>query len=132
MPRPDKKAPKTGQDELFPISETPSSRLSRRHSTAMSRALEVATERGILTEVDQGLATLAMAGAWSLDEFERTNQPYGPGKLLEPLREVLESAQMTPGSRASNLDDKIEEMLNELDATEIPHTEESEPSDTGA
>lgn len=118
MPRPDPRRPREGQAELFGADAIPRAEpdmlVRGRHSEAMDRALNAAADKGLTEDVDEGLLTLARAGAWSLDAFEAQNKPYGPAKLLDPLREVLAAARLTPDARQTTVDDQIAELLADL------------------
>lgn len=129
MPRPDRNAPKAGQDELFQLGTTPASRDHGRHSLAFIRAITAATERGMLEDVDEAVASLALAGAWALDSFEQQNKPYGPSKIVGELRDTLAAMGMTPEARNSATEANIGDLVARLEAmdeddsdTAAPHT----------
>lgn len=116
MGRPDPRRPRAGQTDLFEdvAIAKPDKVLRGRHSEAMDRALDAARDQGAISEVDDGLATVLRAGAWSLDAFEKQNKPYGPSKIIDAMVAALTAAGMTPGARAEATDDSIKELLNEL------------------
>lgn len=128
MGRPDPRRPRAGQTDLFEdvAIAKPDKVLRGRHSEAMDRALDAARDQGAISEVDDGLATVLRAGAWSLDAFEKQNKPYGPSKIIDAMVAALTAANMTPGARAEATDDSIKELLNELAISapgdaEVPH-----------
>lgn len=116
MPRPDPKAPRAGQESLFEaLGETRQGQVLRgRHSEAMDRALDAARAAELVADVDEGLATVLRAGAWSLDVFEAQNKPYGPSKIVQALTEALREANMTPGARVTDTDAAIAALLADL------------------
>ena len=116
MPRPDPRAPGTGQAELFgaaPIAGP----VDGRHSKAVDRAFSAAAAADLLRPEDEALVTLVRSAAWSLDAFEAQNKPYGPSKLLQPVTEALRELRLTPDSRATETDDSLKELLNDLGGT---------------
>ncbi|QFG13031.1 terminase small subunit [Gordonia phage Schiebs] len=132
MPRPDPRAPREGQAALF--GADPATPPPGRHSAAVERALGAARDAGLVDDVDEALLTIVTAGAWSLDTFERQNQPYGPAKLIEPMVNALREARLTPDARQTSVDDSIKELLGDLASaddgpTPVSHAEESEPTD---
>lgn len=116
MPRPDPNRPREGQESLFEREavQEPDMILRGRHSDAMDRALNAAREVDAIDAVDDGLATVLRAGAWSLDAFEKQNKPYGPTKIIDQMVVALREAHMTPDSRAQATDDSIKELLHEI------------------
>lgn len=129
MPRPDPRAPREGQSALFGPDPGQAPPIGR-HSQAMDAAIDAAKTAELVGEVDQGLMTVLRAAAWSLDTFERQNQPYGPAKLLDPLVNALDRAHMTPESRGTDTDDNIRQLLADLasadnDDAPVPHPSES-------
>lgn len=94
--------PEADQTAMFdpePVANTTAG-AGGRHQAAMNRAISAAKRDGHTTEVDEGLTTLLQAGAWALDRFEKENRAYGPSKMLDPIREALHAAGMTPEARA--------------------------------
>ncbi|WP_343930389.1 hypothetical protein [Tsukamurella strandjordii] len=130
MPRPDARKPGEDQGSLFGVASSPTEHGHKRHSLAFARAIKAAQDRELLEDVDEAAASLAMAGAWSLDEFEAQNKPYGPSKIVGELRELLGVMHMTPEARntqteanIADLMDRLEEMdSDDASGTEIPHT----------
>lgn len=116
MPRPDRHAPKDGQSELFQLGTTAATPANARHSLAFMRAITAATDHGLLEDVDEAIASVALAGAWSLDQFEAQNKPYGPSKIVGELREVLASMGMTPEARNSATEANIGDLVDRLAA----------------
>ena len=119
MARPDPTAPTAGQDALFDAAEFTAERrtgqvLRGRHSKAMDDALAAARAAEVVGDIDGGLSTVLRAGAWALDSMEASNHHYGPAKLIPALTEALRDAHMTPESRATETDDKIAALLEEL------------------
>lgn len=128
MPRLDPRRPRDGQEPLF---DRPTTKESieidgGRHSRAMASALDAARDSDLIQEVDEGLATVLMSGAWALDKFEAHGQPYGPSKTIQPMVEGLREAKMTPDSRQTQTEDKIEELVRDLAAAEA-----TDPTNTG-
>ena len=134
MPRPDPKAPRVGQESLFEqVGEARQGQVLRgRHSEAMDRALAAARNAELVDAVDEGLATVLRAGAWSLDVFEAQNKPYGPSKIVQQMTEALREAHMTPEARKTDTDAAIASLLEDLasmdteadDDAPLPHTED--------
>lgn len=116
MPRPDPRRPREGQEALFPPPTNADDMLINRgrHSTAMASALDRAKQDGLLADVDDGLATVLLAGAWALDSFEAQNKPYGPSKMMEPMLNALQAAGMTPDARGTQTDNHIQELLERM------------------
>ncbi|AKI28615.1 hypothetical protein GMA5_1 [Gordonia phage GMA5] len=119
MPRPDPKAPTTGQESLFDaVESTATARagqvLRGRHSQAMDRAIDAARTAEVVGPMDEGLTTVLRAGAWALDSMERSGHHYGPSKLIPGITEALRDAHMTPESRQTDTDAAIVELLNDL------------------
>lgn len=132
MPRPDPRAPKADQIDLFEaVAVTRPDKVPRgRHSEAMDRAIAAVHARGQLDALDEGLTTVLRAGATALDMLEAQNKPYGPAKLIDPMVAALREARMTPDSRQTDTDDEIKDLLHALaqpdDANaEIPHAADS-------
>lgn len=128
MPRLNPRRPREGQGSLF---EPPTTNDSLevdggRHSNAMAGALEAARESDLIGEIDEGLATVLMSGAWSLDKFEAAGQSYGPSKAIQPMVEALREARMTPDSRQTQTEDKIEQLVRDL-----ADAEATDPESTG-
>lgn len=120
MPRPDPNRPREGQHALFePPTTKDSQRLDGgRHTRAMAGALDAAREAGALASIDDGLATVLLSGAWSMDSFEAQNKPYGPTKLVSQMVEALREARMTPDSRQTETEDRIADLVKELATAE--------------
>lgn len=118
MPRPDPRRPREGQEALFaPPTTSDDMRVNRgRHSNAMTAALHHAHDRGLIDDIDQGLATVLLSGAWALDSFEAQNKPYGPSKMIEPMLNALQAAGMTPDARGTQTDDHIQDLLERMNA----------------
>lgn len=118
MPRPDPHRPREGQEALFAPPTTSDDMLVNRgrHANAMGAALARARADGLLSEVDSGLATVLLSGAWALDSFEAQNKPYGPSKMIQPMLEALQAAGMTPDARGTQTDDHIQELLERMNA----------------
>jgi len=132
MPRPDPRAPKEGQTDLFEAVavQKPDMVVRGRHSEAMDRAISAGRERGQLDDMDDGLATVLRAGATALDMLEKQNKPYGPAKLIDPMVAALREARMTPDSRQTDTDNDIKDLLHALaepedTAAEVPHAADS-------
>lgn len=120
MPRPDPRAPGADQESLFdPPTTKDSQRLDGgRHTRAMSGALEAARNAGLIDAIDEGLGSVLLSSAWSLDSFEAQNKPYGPSKLVPAVVEALREARMTPDSRQTDTEDHIEDLVRELATAE--------------
>lgn len=120
MPRQDSKRPREGQDALFDSPTTgDSQRLDGgRHTRAMAGAVRAAHDAGHLDAIDDGLATVLVSGAWSLDCFEAQNKPYGPSKTIPAIVEALREARMTPDSRQTETEDRIADLVSELATAE--------------
>lgn len=133
MPRPDPNRPRAGQESLFEREavQEPDMILRGRHSEAMDRALNAARQSDAVDDVDDGLATVLRAGAWSLDAFEKQNKPYGPTKIIDQMVVALREAHMTPDSRAQATDDNIKELLHGLGTPTTGDTEVSHSQDAG-
>lgn len=116
MPRPNPKAPGQGQDSLFADPTTKDSlRIDGgRHTQSMRAAIGAAAERELLEDVDKGIATVLLAGAYSLDQFEAQNKPYGPTKLISQMVEALQAAHMTPDSRDTGIDESVADLIEAL------------------
>ena len=129
MPRRDPRKVGPDQGILFERPATPEDMDidgGGRHSRAMSGALESAAAAGFIDDIDGGLATVLMSGAWSLDKFEAAGQAYGPSKAIQPMVEALREAHMTPDSRQIDTDDKINDLVREL-----ARAEATDPESTG-
>ncbi|WCZ36178.1 hypothetical protein CHEID_10580 (plasmid) [Corynebacterium heidelbergense] len=120
MPRQDPRTPGHGQAHLFdPPTTKDSQRLDGgRHSRAMAGALSAARDAGLIDRIDDGLATVLLAGAWELDSHEAQNQPYGPSKVIPAMVEGLREARMTPDSRQTQTEDKIAALIDDLAAAD--------------
>lgn len=116
MPRQDPHAPQIGQDALFDPPTTNDSQRTDggRHTRAMAGALHAARDAGLMAAIDEGLATVLLHGAWSLDSFEAQNKPYGAGKTVPAIVEALREARMTPDARVTETEDKIADLVAEL------------------
>lgn len=119
MPRPDPKAPATGQDSLFEAVEMTAvrrrgERLRGTHSEAMDDAIAAARSAQIVGDADGGLLTVLRAGAWALDSMEASGHHYGPAKLIPGITEALRDAHMTPESRQTDTDAALLELLAEM------------------
>lgn len=116
MPRPDPRAPQFGQIGMFEAKavEEPGCVIRGRHSDAMDRAIEANRAAGAVDDIDEGVETVLRAAAWSLDMFEKQNQPYGPSHIIDPLMNALKACRMTPESRAEAADDSVKALLEEL------------------
>lgn len=129
MPRKNPRRPREGQEALFaPPTSNDDMLVNRgRHANAMGAALTQAHEQGLIDDIDQGLATVLLAGAWALDSFEAQNKPYGPSKMIEPMLNALTAACMTPQARGSETDDHIQELLQRMQSAALePHEEPAE------
>jgi hypothetical protein len=116
MKHPDPNRPRDGQAPLFePPTSSDSQRMDGgRHTRAMAGAIDAARNVGGLDAIDDGLATVLLSGAWSMDSFEAQNKPYGPTKLVSQMVEALREARMTPDSRQTETEDKIADLIKEL------------------
>lgn len=116
MPRQNPYAPRDGQAALFdpPTTKDTQRTDGGRHSRAMAGAITAARDREILDDVDGGIATVLMAGAWAFDSFEAQNKPYGPTKVIQQMTEALTAAHMTPDSRDTGIDDATRELVAAL------------------
>jgi hypothetical protein len=116
MKHPDPNRPRDGQAPLFePPTSSDSQRMDDgRHTRAMAGAIDAARNVGGLDAIDDGLATVLLSGAWSMDSFEAQNKPYGPTKLVSQMVEALREARMTPDSRQTETEDKIADLIKEL------------------
>lgn len=85
-----------------------------RHSAAMAGAVAAAEDAGHLSELDRGLATVLMAGAWELDMHESRMESWGPSKVMGAMVDALREAHMTPDSRGNDTDDKIAALITEM------------------
>lgn len=127
MPRRDARAPGDEQESLFKVTESPTEHGHSRHALAFSRAIKAATARGLLEDVDEAVASLALAGAWSLDAFEAQNKPYGPSKIVGELREVLASMNMTPEARNSETEANITDLVARLEEMDTDDADAATP-----
>lgn len=127
MPRPDPRAPGAGQADLFGVAPVVGS-IDGRHSQAVDRAMSAAADAHLIRPEDEALVTLVRAGAWSLDAFEKQNKPYGSSKLLPAVTEALRELRLTPDSRATETDDSLKELLNDLGATDDAAAEVHDPA----
>lgn len=120
MPRMNPDRPREGQAPLFdPPTTKDSQRMDGgRHTRAMVGALEAAHNAGAMGDIDDGLATVLLSGAWSMDSFEAQNKPYGPTKLVSQMVEALREARMTPDSRQTETEDRIADLVKELATAE--------------
>ena len=126
-------SPPDDDGALFPEPATPDGR----HATAFRRAFTAAESTNLLGEVDAALMSVALAGAAALDRAEAMppgKSVYPVAQLLGPTREVLESLQLSPAVRGSQIDDELKAALDELaTATDadpaIPHAEDAGHSD---
>lgn len=120
MPRQNPDRPRAGQHALFDDPTTADSQRTDggRHTRAMAGAIKAAQDVGHLDEIDAGLATVLIAGAWSLDSFEAQNKPYGPSKIVPAIVEGLREARMTPDSRQTDTEDRIADLVAELGTAE--------------
>lgn len=120
MPRQDPHAPKAGQAPLFdpPTSKDSQRSDGGRHTRAMAGAIGAARAGGFIDAIDDGLATVLLHGAWSLDTFEAQNKPYGGGKTIPAIVEALREARMTPESRQTETEDRIADLVAELGTAE--------------
>lgn len=126
MPRPDPRRPRENQAALFeaPPTNKDSARADQgRHTQAFRSAIHAAHEAGHLEEIDGALASSLIAAAWSLDQFEAQNKPYGSTKLLTPIVEALREARMTPDSRQTETEDHIAELVADLSRAEANESE---------
>lgn len=126
MPRPDPRRPRENQAALFAAPPTNKDAVladQGRHSQAFRAAIRAANEAGHLEEIDGALASSLIAAAWSLDQFEAQNKPYGSTKLLQPIVEALREARMTPDSRQTETEDHIAELVADLGRAEAAESE---------
>lgn len=117
MPRPNPRAPGAGQADLFGADPIPGP-VNGRHSQAVDRAMSAAADSALLRPEDEALVTLVRSAAWSLDAFESQNKPYGPSKLLPAVTEALRELRLTPDSRATETDNALKDLLNDLGASD--------------
>ena len=117
MPRPDPRAPGTGQADLFGSAPILAPNAGR-HAQAVDRAMNAAAESALIRPEDEALVTLVRSAAWSLDAFEAQNKPYGPSKLLPAVTEALRELRLTPDSRATETDNSLKDLLNDLGASD--------------
>lgn len=91
-----------------------------RHERALRRAVDVARDRGVLEEIDDGLISLALANAAGLDAAERGKNPAYPiAQITGGYLDVLRSLAITPEGRVTQADDELTQALAELSKTSM-------------
>lgn len=80
-------------------------------------AIAVAEERGLLGELDKGLAGLAVELAAACDMGRRRYDPYAVAAAGRELREVLSRLKLDPSARTTGERDAFSELVEKLGAT---------------
>lgn len=82
---------------------------------AAQRSVKAAREAKMHDTVDELLGATIEASALALDRaLHSKNAAYAVAQLLGPFRELLEAGSMTPATRQTAVDEKLQEALDEL------------------
>lgn len=89
----------------------------------LALAIQEGRDSNLLTTLDDGLISLALANAAALDAAESSGKSFYPvAQLTGPYREVLEALRMTPKERDDQANDALTDAIRSLSTAEIRDT----------
>lgn len=90
--------------------------MTNRHSEMLEIAIVKAKQMELITELDEGIVSVARAAAFALDSAESQAKPgYIIAQLLTPYREALAELKLTPSSRQPvKSKDKFDDFLDDI------------------
>jgi hypothetical protein len=102
-----------------PLFELPAGRRGR-VETAVNASVRQARTDGTITDIDNGLVTLARALARAVDHAEATREVWALARVAGQLRETLIRLRLDPTTRAGVNRDSVTDFLRSLSEPSAP------------